>query len=91
MRASGQAQDHSVWLSGDGGKLQWRVSASRDISPDGVVFVDEVTEVVARRSRKTGRLVLFVSTPTRTLNLEPLLQDIVPLWVRTLRELAGLV
>ena len=85
-----------MWLSGDRSKLQWRVCSARGRgganNPDGAIYLDQVTDVLARKSRKTGLVVVCIFTPTRMLNIEPLIQDTtaVAVWTDTLRGLAEL-
>jgi hypothetical protein len=60
VKAGGQSQPHSVWLSRDHTKLQWRVCEQRQLggaasgkgsNPDGVIFVSDIKSAHLKTSR----------------------------------------
>ena len=89
--AGAQAQDHSVWLSSDRQRLQWRVcrgAGSTQVAPDGVVFVAELSSVELKR--RQGAPVLLLHTAERRLALEFVLPEVAPTWAAALCRLANL-
>jgi hypothetical protein len=60
VKAGGQCQPHSIWLSRDQAKLQWRVCEQRQLGgagsggsnkPDGAVFISDIQTVRLKTSR----------------------------------------
>lgn len=91
-----RSQAHSVWLSSDLAKLQWRVCRVNDTNPkpDGWIFVDALTEVAQKRkksdsSSSPGAVVLYLCTETRRLVLEEMVRGTAAVWAEALNQLRG--